>query len=51
MKTISFTDDEYDTLRDLVSWAYGDNYYHNNANGSEVFDSMSDKIEGGRNNV
>jgi len=46
--TLSFADDEYDELRDLVSWAYANNYYHNNANGSDAFDRMSDIIEGAR---
>ena len=50
MKTISFTDDEYDALRDLVSWAYSSNYYHNRLD-TETFDDMSDKIEEERNDV
>ena len=50
MPTISFTDNEYDSLRDLVSWAYSSNYYHNRLD-TDTFDSMSDKIEGERNNV
>ena len=50
MTTISFTDDEYDALGDLVSWAYSSNYYHNRLD-TDTFDSMSDKIEGERNNV
>ena len=45
---ISLLSDEYDELRDLVSWAYANNYYHNNANGSDAFDRMSDTIEGAR---
>ena len=47
MITISFTDNEYDALRDLVSWAYSSNYYHNRSD-TDTFDSMSDKIEGGK---
>ena len=50
MNTITFTDSEYDALRDLVSWAYSSNYYHNRLD-TDTFDSMSDKIEGERNNV
>tara|TARA_A100001388_G_scaffold188534_1_gene141789 strand:+ start:361 stop:522 length:162 start_codon:yes stop_codon:yes gene_type:complete len=46
MNTITFTDEEHDALRDLVSWAYANNYYHSNADGSTAFDTMSDKIEG-----
>ena len=50
MTTITFTDDEYDALRNLVSWAYSSNYYHNRFD-TDTFDSMSDKIEGEINNV
>ena len=45
----SLLDDEYDELRDLVAWAYANNYYHNNANGSESFDSMAEEVEEARN--
>ena len=45
MKTITFESDEYDTLRDLVSWAYNHNYYHNRLD-TDTFDSMANKIEG-----
>ena len=45
---ISLLDDEYDELRDLVAWAYANNYYHNNANGSESFDNMADEVEAAR---
>ena len=44
---ISLLDTEYDALRDLVSWAYSSNYYHNRLD-TDTFDSMSDKIEGVR---
>ena len=47
MTTITFTDSEYDALRDLVSRAYSSNYYHNRLD-TDTFDSMSDKIEGER---
>ena len=46
---ISLLDDEYDELRDLVAWAYANNYYHNNSNDSESFDSMADEVEAARN--
>tara|TARA_A100001515_G_scaffold19494_1_gene14364 strand:- start:54 stop:212 length:159 start_codon:yes stop_codon:yes gene_type:complete len=46
MTTITFTDEEHEELRNLVSWAYANNYYHSNADGSTAFDTMSDKIEG-----
>tara|TARA_A100001388_G_scaffold22960_1_gene15020 strand:- start:71 stop:250 length:180 start_codon:yes stop_codon:yes gene_type:complete len=46
---ISLLDDEYDELRDLISYAYANNYYHNNANGSESFDNMADEVEAARN--
>ena len=46
---MSFLPDEYDELRDLVSWAYANNYYHNNANGSESFDNMAEEVEAARN--
>ena len=45
MITISFTDAEYDHLRDLVSHAYSSNYYHNKLD-TGTFDTMADKIEG-----
>ena len=45
MTTITFTDNEHEALRDLVSWAYSSNYYHNRLD-TDTFDSMSDKIEG-----
>ena len=45
---ISLLGDEYDELRDLISWAYANNYYHNNANGSESFDNMADEVEAAR---
>ena len=45
MNTFTFTNEEYDALRDLVSWAYSSNYYHNRLD-TDTFDSMSDKIEG-----
>ena len=47
MTTVTFTDDEYDVLRDLVSWAYTSSYYHNRID-TDTFDSMSDAIEGER---
>ena len=47
--TISLLDDEYDELADLISYAYANNYYHNNANGSESFDNMADEVEAARN--
>ena len=45
MKTITFEDGEHDALRDLVSWAYSSNYYHNRLD-TDTFDSMANKIEG-----
>ena len=45
MKTITFEDGEHDALRDLVSWAYNNNYYHNRLD-TDTFDSMANKIEG-----
>ena len=45
MKTITFEDEEHDALRDLVSWAYNNNYYHKILD-TETFDSMANKIEG-----
>jgi hypothetical protein len=47
--TISLLDDEYDELADLISYAYANNYYHNNANGSESFDNMAEEVEAARN--
>ena len=46
---MSFLPDEYDELRDLISYAYANNYYHNNANGSESFDNMAEEVEAARN--
>ena len=46
---ISFLDDEYAELDALVSWAYANNYYHNNANGSQSFDNMAEEVEAARN--
>jgi hypothetical protein len=46
---ISLLDDEYDELADLISYAYANNYYHNNANGSESFDNMAEEVEAARN--
>ena len=46
---ISLLDDEYDELMDLISYAYANNYYHNNANGSESFDNMAEEVEAARN--
>ena len=46
---ISLLNDEYDELRDLVSWAYANNYYHSNANGSQSFDNMAEEVEAARN--
>ena len=44
--TVGFDeDDEHDALRDLVSWAYNNNYYHNRLD-TDTFDSMANKIEG-----
>ena len=48
MNTITFTNEEHDELRNLVSWAYANNYYHNNANGSESFDNMAEEVEAAR---
>ena len=45
MKTITFEDEEHDALRDLVSWAYNNNYYHTRLD-TDTFDSMANKIEG-----
>ena len=45
---ISLLDDEYDELADLISYAYANNYYHNNANGSESFDNMADEVDAAR---
>ena len=45
---ISLLDDEFEELSDLISWAYANNYYHNNANGSESFDNMADEVEAAR---
>ena len=45
MITISFTDAEWEHLRDLVAYAYSSNYYHNKLD-TDTFDTMSDKIEG-----
>ena len=45
MKTITFEDEEHDALRDLVSLAYNNNYYHNRLD-TDTFDSMANKIEG-----
>ena len=42
---MSFLPDEYDELRDLVSWAYANNYYHNTSD-TDAFNTMSDKVEG-----
>ena len=46
---ISLLDDEYDELADLISYAYANNYYHNNAHGSESFDNMAEEVEAARN--
>ena len=46
---ISLLDDEFEELSDLISWAYANNYYHNNADGSESFDSMAEEVEAARN--
>ena len=46
---ISLLADEYDELADLISYAYANNYYHNNANGSESFDNMAEEVEAARN--
>ena len=40
MKTITCEDGEHDALRDLVSWAYTSNYYHNRLD-TDTFDSMA----------
>jgi len=45
MNTITFTNEEHDELRNLVSWAYANNYYHNTSD-TDAFNTMSDKIEG-----
>ena len=42
---ISLLNTEYDELRDLVAWAYANNYYHNNAMGRESFDNMAEEVE------
>ncbi len=47
MNTITLNDAEWDELRNLVSWAYSSNYYHNRLD-TDTFDSMSDKIDGGK---
>ena len=46
---ISLLDDEFEELSDLISWAYANPYYHNNANGSESFDNMAEEVEAARN--
>ena len=45
MNTITFTNEEHDELRNLVSWAYANNYYHNTSD-TDAFNTMSDKVEG-----
>ena len=45
MNTLTFTNDEYDELRDLVQYAFNTHYCYNN---SEAFDTLTDKIEGAR---
>ena len=48
MKTVTFEDGEHDALRDLVSWAYSSNYYHNRFD-TDTFDSMAEEVEAARN--
>ena len=48
MNTLTFTNDEYDELRDLVQYAFNTHYCYNNA---EAFDTLTDKIEGARDAV
>ena len=45
MNTITFTNEEWEELRNLVSWAYANNYYHNTSD-TDAFNTMSDKVEG-----
>ena len=45
---ISLLDTEYDALRDLVSWAYSSNYYHNRFD-TDTFDSMAEEVDAARN--
>ena len=38
-------DEEWEELRNLVSWAYANNYYHKTSD-TDAFNTMSDKVEG-----
>ena len=42
---ISLLATEYNGLRDLIAWAYTNNYYHSNAMGRKSFDDMAEEVE------
>ena len=50
MPIIKLTIEEHQSLSNLVSYAYGDNY-RNNLMDTDTFDNMSDKVYDGVNNL